>query len=697
MWQIALVCGVFFTMLGLQFSCTKDDHFNQNIEIIVQIPLPDNNNLKSGTAVAGIQSVVLTVSADNKILTSQELTINGNQASGIISVLPGKNRKFTAQAIDGNGIVQYQGITTMDITGDFTVGIELASLPPATNNLQGVQVGKSVNLSWNQNTDPDFARYDLFRSQSDTALGTVIHSSAVISEIVFTDSTVAEGKTYYFRLTVSDTEGLNTKSNPVRIEIPFIHPRESVLKVDSINRNVFLSWTKNTDNDFARYDLYRSQSKNLLGTVIHSSPSVTDTIYKDSKVTEGQSYYYRLAVLDKDGFVTRGDSVVVTIPLLPPEASILRGNFIRNKIVLSWSKNTESDFARYDLYRSQSENLIGTVIYTSPSPIDTTFDDNQIEEGGNYYYRIAVIDKDGRNTRSEFLNIKVPATPPVASILYGAEDGSIYLSWTKNTDSDFAKYELYKSENNLVLGTRIDSTSDINNLYFEDSNVIEGKTYHYTLKVFDKAGNSTESNKVTIKMQIYPPTKSELYGGNEGVYAYLYWYQNYDSDFAKYELYRSESENSVGTVVYSTADNNKTDFEDYPLQEGKTYYYTLIVFDKAGYSTKSDVLMIHIPGAPPIASTLSGSFNGQTCNIALTWTQNYDSDFTRYELYRSTIKDDWGTIINTSTKQTNLSFTDTDKNICYHLSESGTYYYRLFVYDTEGNYSISNTIEISAF
>ncbi len=603
-WGIWLGFGVFFTILGLQLSCIKEDNFNQNIEIIVQIPIPDKDNLKSGTAVEGIQRVVLTVSSANEKPIPHELTINGITASGTISILPGKNIKFTAEAIDGNGIVQWQGTKTMDVVGTFTVDIELAPIPPSTINLQGLQVGKSVNLSWNQNTDPDIARYNLYRSQSDTSLGTVIHSITVFSETAFTDNTVSEGRTYYYTLGATDTEGFNTKSNQVRVDIPFIHPSASVLKVDSVGKIVSLSWTQNTDKDFARYELYRSQSANLLGTVVHSDTVATNTVYRDNKVLEGQSYYYRIAVLDNDGFNTRSDSVLVEVPL----------------------------------------------------------------------------------------------NPPTASTLYGSEDGGyVYLSWTKNTDSDFARYELYRSDNNSDLGTLIDSTSVVTNLLFEDSQVIEGKTYYYTLKVVDENELSTNSNVAQIEIPVNPPMRSKLEGGNDGIYAYMYWSQNYDSDFAKYDLYRSESEKLLGSKIYSTKVNTEISFEDYPLEEGKTYYYTLIVFDKAGYSTESNVVTIYIPVTPPTASALRGNFNGENCKIYFTWTQNYDSDFAKYELYRSTTNKDWGTLIHPEPKQSVTSFIDDDSAICKYIYGGGVYYYRLIVYNTDGNYTISNVEEFSSF
>jgi hypothetical protein len=95
------------------------------------------------------------------------------------------------------------------------------------------------------------------------------------------------------------------------------------------------------------------------------------------------------------------------------------------------------------------------------------------------------------------INIK-PNYPPTASVLYGSLDGYVYLSWTRNYDSDFARYELYRSTSIDILGTKIGSTPNVNELYFTDQSVIKGNTYYYRLKVFDTLGAETVSKEVRV-------------------------------------------------------------------------------------------------------------------------------------------------------------------------------------------------------
>jgi len=220
-YKLGLVWGVFLIYIGLQISCTPENLNDRNVQVILQIPLPGNGGLKNATSITGVRSVMLTITTGNEILTSKEMTISGNTATGTVSILPGKNIKFTAEARDEKSIVQWQGSTTVDIDDDFTVDIKLTPIPPSAINLKAVQELKSINLSWTQNSDPDFARYDLYRSISQNLLGTSIITTNDITKKDYVDSKTSEGITYYYTLLSTDTEGFNTKSNVVDIRPNF--------------------------------------------------------------------------------------------------------------------------------------------------------------------------------------------------------------------------------------------------------------------------------------------------------------------------------------------------------------------------------------------------------------------------------------------------------------------------------------------
>ncbi len=772
--KFKLFVTIIISFCFVQISCEREEFAGSKVDIHFQIPLPSINNLKSATATT-VQSVVLTVTSENEVLVSKELTVNGNTASGTISILPGENRVFTAEAIDNNGVIQWQGSTTQDIIETFTVNIELNPVLPSQNNLLGESVERLAKLTWNQNSDQDFYSYKIFRSQSDTLLGSLISEFTSRSIISFSDSTVFEGKTYYYTLVITDTEGLEVTTKVVEITIPIIPPDASILHVKLENNSAVLNWSINQNDDFFRYDLYRSESEDILGEIVYSTPTNTDTVYTDTETEEGSTYFYRIIVIDNEGFNTRSNVVQIGIPLTPPlpvqlsgkyenrmnkltwtqsadedfakyelyrsDSESVQGNVIysstnvtdlnfnddqigegtkyfyslividnkslesksnvinieipnlpptkpvlfatynNGKVILNWSENQDSDFFRYDLYRSNSESALGIVIHNTMAANDTSYTDNEVNEGESYFYRVAVIDNEGTSVRSDVVEINIPIDYPTASTLNGVEDDIVYLSWSQNPDSNFERYELYKSENKDVLGEVIYLTNEKNNLTFEDTHTEEGKTYYYSLLVINTNGYFAQSNKVQINMPVIPPSYSELYGWNEGIYVYLNWDKNEDDDFEKYELYRSDNAESLGTQIFSTTDREETQFENFPVSEGENYHYKLVVFDVHGNFTTSNNVEINIPNYPPTASTLnldsiSYNYNISTFEIKLSWTRNTDLDFGRYELYRSFSSSQRGNLIYSANNRGAIRFQD---NLIE--GEYSTVFYTIVVFD----------------
>jgi len=95
------------------------------------------------------------------------------------------------------------------------------------------------------------------------------------------------------------------------------------------------------------------------------------------------------------------------------------------------------------------------------------------------------------------------------------------------------------------------------------------------------------------------------------------------------------------------------------------------------------------PLAPPNAVILDPPFNITTFSMDLHWSQNIDFDFQRYELYMAIspgVTNLTGTLVVTYFNNTQTSFSQTG------LISNTTYYYVVYVYDTEGLSTISNEV-----
>ena len=77
-----------------------------------------------------------------------------------------------------------------------------------------------VNLSWNASASPNIAGYNMYRGH-DGVNWQRINSGGLIASILYSDSTAANGSTYYYAATAVNISGVESaKSTPIPVIIP---------------------------------------------------------------------------------------------------------------------------------------------------------------------------------------------------------------------------------------------------------------------------------------------------------------------------------------------------------------------------------------------------------------------------------------------------------------------------------------------
>ena len=135
-----------------------------------------------------------------------------------------------------------------------------------------------------------------------------------------------------------------------------------------------------------------------------------------------------------------------------------------------------------------------------------SFLDSEIQFGNTYSYSVrSVIQIDGREVESA---IRTCATvlaraifPPVAPqglvVVYipaqGGEPAHVELSWGISPETDLAGYNVYRSEQPGVPGTRLNAGL-LPTPAFRDMNAIPGRAYFYTITAVDRSGNESPAS-----------------------------------------------------------------------------------------------------------------------------------------------------------------------------------------------------------
>jgi len=206
-------------------------------------------------------------------------------------------------------------------------------------------------------------------------------------------------------------------------------------------------------------------------------------------------------------------------PAVPTSVSVFfEGD---GEVVLQWQFNRESDFDKYKVYRSLTNNTYNPIDETR----DNFFIDDSLLYNQKYFYKISAVDLSGKESNlSNFVSAEpVNKNPP--SIPRGLQinarnwedEKSFYLNWFKNKESDVAGYKIYKSTQS---GFTADTNSFIgftNGMDFIDSSDFSFyKNYFFKIKAVDRGGlesNPTEelSDQIfEIPEVVFPPDNSEI-------------------------------------------------------------------------------------------------------------------------------------------------------------------------------------------
>ena len=154
---------------------------------------------------------------------------------------------------------------------------------------------------------------------------------------------------------------------------------------------------------------------------------------------------------------------------------------IYDTINLSWSESNDTNVAGYNVYRSEVSNdnymklndsLLSGNYYQDTSVVFETL----------YYYVVTAVDVD-TNESDHSNEISITPTlypnPPEMLVASDSED-SVKISWTKNKDSNIIGYNVYRSQTQGELYSKINSGLIQDSTYL-DLDIQNGKIYYYVV------------------------------------------------------------------------------------------------------------------------------------------------------------------------------------------------------------------------
>ncbi|OGH58330.1 MAG: hypothetical protein A3G34_16445 [Candidatus Lindowbacteria bacterium RIFCSPLOWO2_12_FULL_62_27] len=374
------------------------------------------------------------------------------------------------------------------------------------------------------------------------------------------------------------------------------------------DRAVELEWPDNPSSDTVEsYYIYRSKTQNdasppLYIEVIRSTFFDNDFDYK---LVNGDTYYYKIKALDRNGnlsgfsneaMATPGtvkvtfQTDVTSAPGGINTSSITKMYVAGNPAVLGKFDFNNNSAIRYDAgFLPVQMTLKGRGIYEAAVNLDPTLSCNyifiaEINSGGCNPTSLAGAQNDGdcfvdynaagpgahwnSYTYEPCRQFLVPNTPdhtfavvnrfnvvgdqaPQAPQGLSAvpRDGAIRLGWSFNLEADISHYEIHRSTDGVTFTSLTGVGKDV--ISYTDGGLTNGTLYYYKMKAVDINKNfsslptdSVSARPTTNTDDTAPAKPAGVIGENGGLNSVVVkWDYSTEADLAGYNVYRSATPN----------------------------------------------------------------------------------------------------------------------------------------------------------
>jgi len=521
-------------------------------------------------------------------------------------------------------------------TGDWSTAESATTPPAAPTGLTLTPISPTqIQMAWTDNAGNE----EGFRIERKIGAGSYSELTTVPADITFYyDAGLDSSETYTYRLQAYNADGSSDWSNAAS-RSPLPHPPSGLTGIGS-DGTVDLGWMENTESDFSYYNVYRSTTSGTGYTQIKTNHTTTQ--YTDSGLTNGITYYYVVKAVDtslNESWPSNEAQIVPRDSDLPAAPTGLAASPDDQSVTLTWTANTESDLAGYNIYRSTTSGSGYSRVATGVIPPPEQYTDDGLINGITYYYVITAVDTSGNESPYSNEDNATPADSvapsPPTNLHITAGDSTITLDWVDNTEEDLAIYTVYRSTTSGSGYTVVDS--GLTSSEYTDTGLTNGTTYYYVLTAVDTSSNESDySSEVSATPQDMtpPPAPTALVATAEEGQVILDWADNADPDDT-YNVYRSTTPGNSYSLIASSLESS--DYIDTAVVNGTTYYYVVTAVDVEGNeSAYSDEVQ-----AEPVDSTAPSKPTNLTQTITdaiqLNWDDNTETDLFCYKVYRDTI------------------------------------------------------------
>ncbi|MCP3682416.1 MAG: S8 family serine peptidase [bacterium] len=401
-------------------------------------------------------------------------------------------------ALEGDNSVTVYCSDLSDNEGSASADFEADTETPTVVNNLGVSTvagQNALDLSWSASSARDFDYYKIYRSDtpfSDVSSMTPIATTGATS---YRNYGLVSKEMYYYAVTAVD------KYNNENTAVSSVG--ETV--VDTDNPVVTITSPTETVYDAADVLLSFNVTEEVSGCEYSMNSGPRIAVVSGTTITglEGDNtiVVYCKDLVDNEG----SDSVNFGVDAGTPGAiSGLSVQTVAGQgaLDISWSASSARDFSQYKIYRSDAPFTDVSSMTEITTTSSVSYRDSGLTSEETYYYAVTAVDKySNENTGVSSVSGVVDDTDapdPITGLSVTPITGqnSLDLSWDMSDAGDFARYNIYRSNNyfaNVGSASLVETITNKQTKTYTDSGLVSEATYYYVVTAVDNGGNENKN------------------------------------------------------------------------------------------------------------------------------------------------------------------------------------------------------------
>ena len=404
-------------------------------------------------------------------------------------------RRLTTSLLLAGSLVIFTGCEkNLDIAAKPKIDMTL----PVVNesSVKTISDIRSIALEWKSIAEQNTNGYYIYRSnmQKDGQKFKRVANIKNKYTTHYLDKDLESNSKYAYTVAVVGNDG--AESNPSKPVIAMTLPNfDSVSLIDTISdlpRQIKILWRPHSSPRVESYIIERTTPVESEWKEIATIEDRYNVEYIDEKLGDNEIYLYRIKAVTFDDIVSNPSAIskAATRPLPKGVTSLTATKDLPRQIQLSWERSVTKNVVYYNIYRSDRFDGIFSKL-TRASVDHNRFDDVVNDDGKVYFYKITSVDKDGLETNINDISSVMGSTlskPMMPQLTLAQIQGNkIILNWVAG-DNRAVSYNIFKSVKKGWSSFDTQLIPNINDLRFEDHDVVRGVEYKYSIQAVDEHG-----------------------------------------------------------------------------------------------------------------------------------------------------------------------------------------------------------------